>query len=698
LLSRLAALKASTWIVAGVVVVGAGGAGIALAVTHTPHPRATAGQTTTAISALPSTATLPPHSTTTATSAPAVTSTHASQPDAISWLAAGDSYASGAGLTRTTEPCADGVGTTAAPSKAWAIVASESPLLAGKHYAAPDLVACTGAETGEFFALQGGDPAEWTPSMGRYDLVTFSFGGDNINFASIVTACLDRTGECTDPVVRGRIAALGATYSGFLTRVATSAVVAGGNVVVMGYPEVVEVPNLWPQAVQDAHICQGFITNDANLMRGWAGDLNATIGIAVTQANALPADQRNDVHFTFIDVVSGQANTGIGASDPNLFEPATGTRHELCSDGDNAWLNGLSPLHPDTRSYHPNQAGEDAMGNLAAEVISRLSWPWSPARWHLLGAIPGANPGPPLLNAPTCPSTNFCMVAGVKQAFTWNGRTWSSAAAPPAELSGLSCGSATFCMGVYSTAVPESAPPGSTSEAHYTSYAVGWDGSSWSTPTVLNSYTAMEGYGVVHNVSCTSPSFCVAVGANFGSAIWNGISWRFVPGHTTGTDGGGFVTCATPTFCMDAPADPNTIVFDGSSWGHTASVGPSAGLGASSLSCGSPTFCAAGFSEPNQLPAIWNGNSWRSTGAGESNYVSDVACSGDSFCVMTQINGDVATWNGSAWSPPFPLVGSDQDATAQVVCASSSYCMLTYLSDAYLFAPGNQGVTAPPYS
>jgi hypothetical protein len=50
----------------------------------------------------------------------------------------------------------------------------------------PVLVACTGAKTGEFFKSQGKSPAEWTPSMGRYDLVTFSFGGDDIGFASIV--------------------------------------------------------------------------------------------------------------------------------------------------------------------------------------------------------------------------------------------------------------------------------------------------------------------------------------------------------------------------------------------------------------------------------------------------------------------------------------------------------------------------------
>ena len=31
---------------------------------------------------------------------------------------------------------------------------------------------------------------EWNPSMGRYDLVTFTFGGDNLGFASIIEQCV----------------------------------------------------------------------------------------------------------------------------------------------------------------------------------------------------------------------------------------------------------------------------------------------------------------------------------------------------------------------------------------------------------------------------------------------------------------------------------------------------------------------------
>lgn len=300
-----------------------------------------------------------------------------SEPSLISWLAAGDSYASGAGLTNTTKLCARALGTQADPSMAWAVVASRSRILGKDHFGSPDLVACNGGTIEEFFRPQGSkNPAEWTPSMGRFDLVTFSFGGNDIGFVSIIESCYLHGSLCSNQTVRSRISALGRAFPGFLTHVAKSVVVTGGNVVVMGYPELIEDPSLWLQINRDAHQCLGIDANTAKSIRGWSGALNAAIGNAVNQVNARPVAKRNGVHFTFIDVVTGQSSDGIGASNPDLFEPATGVRHELCSQGDDAWLNGITI--DVTRSLHPNQAGEDAMGNLAAAVISGLSWPWSP--------------------------------------------------------------------------------------------------------------------------------------------------------------------------------------------------------------------------------------------------------------------------------------------------------------------------------
>jgi hypothetical protein len=248
----------------------------------------------------------------------------------------------------------------------------------------PKLVACTGAISDQFFHTDGakhGAP-QWTPAMKRYDLVTFSFGGDDIQFKSTITQCTLALHLCAPAnTERNKITELGSTgdyvlgihepgLPTFLNNVANKAVVKGGNVVLMGYPDVFENPDDWGPGVE---ACSDFLPPIVNRMRGWAGDLNATIGESVLKVDAEPASARNDVTFTFINPVNGGGV--IASTDPSLFEPTSGNHHELCSSGGEPWVNGFS-VHR-AHSYHPNQEGENSMGALAAEVIKRLTWPWT---------------------------------------------------------------------------------------------------------------------------------------------------------------------------------------------------------------------------------------------------------------------------------------------------------------------------------
>jgi hypothetical protein len=205
-------------------------------------------------------------------------------------------------------------------------------------------VACSGAKTFNFFNEQGSSPSQWNASLGPSNIVTFSFGGDDVGFSKVMNACFRLNGSiCSDGYVRPIIQQLGTIYPGFLLNVANEAVKPGGYLVVMGYPEIFEKPNLWPHVDRVLHECEGDITeSSANLIRGWAGDLNATIGEAVSSVNAMPASQRNHVTLDFVDPVSG--NSSLSKSDANLFEPASGTRHELCSQGNQSWLNGVASL------------------------------------------------------------------------------------------------------------------------------------------------------------------------------------------------------------------------------------------------------------------------------------------------------------------------------------------------------------------
>ncbi len=128
------------------------------------------------------------------------------------WLALGDSYSSGEGIPGTVPEGQDGVnggpngqgrdcrrasgeGTDAI---AWAVGAFDR-LAADFGLAHMDFVACTGATTDEA-ATQIGEARQAT-GRERWELITFSFGGNNIGFAHVLKGCLDIENEDAGGIV-----------------------------------------------------------------------------------------------------------------------------------------------------------------------------------------------------------------------------------------------------------------------------------------------------------------------------------------------------------------------------------------------------------------------------------------------------------------------------------------------------------------
>ena len=352
-----------------------------------------------------------------------------SQTPLLSWLAAGDSYSSGEGLPHAIGNCAQaqqGPGSESWPGAAHDILATREPSLAR-----PVLVACTGARSDQFFANDASGQPEWTPAAGRFALISFTFGGDDVSFPDVLQQCVgltigrkqpaDHGHSCPkDSTLRARIASkIGRPYRDFLTQVANQAAKPGGNIIVLGYPELVELPKFWPVRDKALGVCARISTADANELRGLAGDLNATIGSDVATVNAA---RPNGVHLTFVDVNSG-GSAGISRSDPNLFEPATGQRHNLCSA--HPWMNGPSTIDKGYGSYHPKQAGHNAMGALAAEVIPHLDWSGlpGPSGGNSPSGVPasggGPGPGGPSPNAGSTPGDAYAeTVGGVTHTWT----------------------------------------------------------------------------------------------------------------------------------------------------------------------------------------------------------------------------------------------------------------------------------------
>jgi hypothetical protein len=175
----------------------------------------------------------------------------------------------------------------------------------------PKFVACSGYTTTQFFTSSKSQPSEWQPSDHRYDLVSFSFGGDNIGFSTVIQDCLgvspsgiagiDAGGlgavaggpvgaalsalptwetivhcppdQTIRDVIASKIGGANGPYMSFLDRVATRTVRTGGNIVVVGYPELVEDPKFWGTVDSIASLCQGISVADAYELRGLAGDL-----------------------------------------------------------------------------------------------------------------------------------------------------------------------------------------------------------------------------------------------------------------------------------------------------------------------------------------------------------------------------------------------------------------------------------------
>jgi hypothetical protein len=122
---------------------------------------------------------------------------------------------------------------------------------------------------------------------------------------------------------------------------------------------------------------------------------------------------------------------------------------------------------------------------------------------------------------------------------------------------------------------------------------------------------------------------------------------------------------ATASICVFAAA---VSASGGLSWSGPVPISPYATL---TVGCASKSFCvAAGYTGRAEL---WNGSSWSAPDDIDgTNNIDGVSCSSSSFCVAVGSNGDAATWNGHAWSM------ADIDTTNQlsaVSCASSSFCV-----------------------
>ena len=219
---------------------------------------------------------------------------------------------------------------------------------------------------------------------------------------------------------------------------------------------------------------------------------------------------------------------GTRASGLTLAEHWNGTRWSAVTTKHTGELDGVScPATGNCTAVGWNDAGKA----LAAH--------WNGKAWSDESPV---NPQPvSFLQSVSCPATTVCIAVGTAGtesatalataplAEQWTGGTWTALTVPDpgpsgdiVELNSVSCISATNCM-----AVGDDQNAAGTAD---TTLAAQWNGTTWTSVTTPSPAT----FSALFSVSCTSATFCSAVGASSPTATgavspvaetWNGSTW-----------------------------------------------------------------------------------------------------------------------------------------------------------------------------
>jgi lysophospholipase L1-like esterase len=242
-------------------------------------------------------------------------------PPVRTWVAMGDSYASGQGANDYS-----GGSCRRSANAYWALL--HGRLRHGLTSGSSDFVACSGATTAEVRAhqLSALDPTT--------RLVTISVGGDNLGFSGVVKSCVKPGGTSCKEALRDHVntsslrrlrASLRAIYSDIRSRAASA------TVLVLGYPQ------LTPPDHIDG--CGAMDSSDAPYLHRAGVRLNRSIRRVVGSRRG----------FRFIGLVS------------------TFQGHPACDDGAADWINGVN-LKDTQESFHPNAPGHRAIAAHLAAV------------------------------------------------------------------------------------------------------------------------------------------------------------------------------------------------------------------------------------------------------------------------------------------------------------------------------------------
>jgi len=273
--------------------------------------------------------------------------------------------------------------------------------------------------------------------------------------------------------------------------------------------------------------------------------------------------------------------------------------------------------------------GAGTRGVPAPSSISTSSSIASPAVGSIAWQSPVAVSSSPLV-AVSCATATFCVALdGAGNAYRFNGSQWSTPSALGGqsglggEVAAVSCTSPSFCMAI---------APGSDA-------VVSWNGSSWSSPVTVSSND-------LQGVSCVGTTFCATVDGVGDAFVYHGTGWARGSGDWGGISG---ISCVSPSFCMSVSG--GTSAFDGSTWTQPNQQGATANF--TGVSCPTTSFCMAvdAVGQALVFTGTWSAPTEIEPSAapgGTSPTPSAVSCWEPGACVVTDNAGEaISIVNGS---------------------------------------------------
>jgi hypothetical protein len=265
-----------------------------------------------------------------------------------------------------------------------------------------------------------------------------------------------------------------------------------------------------------------------------------------------------------------------------------------------------------------------------------------------------------------------------------------------AALEGVSCSSPSWCLAVDDLG-----------------RALYWNGHTWSAPAVIDSGAAQS---AASSPSCVSQSYCAAVvnpGGYEGVWIYSGGTWTSAPdpGFSVGAVGCGsthLCVAGGGNSCGFLCAEPHAAVYDGSAW--SAEISPNNEETFRAVSCLSTGFCllvAAPGLDGTSDYYTYGAGSWQDGGALLGGGATGVSCESPLFCVAADSNrGATFVYNGTAFTHEDDIDSQHGSFPFNVTCPSAAFCVAADTSgNTFLFngsswsgpvtTTGSGGVSCP---